>query len=300
MKCIFIYNPVGGKGKIAKRRDYIVEQLKEKYDEVDVYETRCAGDMTRIARESVGKYDAIVFAGGDGSFNELLQGIGDFDELPELGYIPCGTANDVAHSLKIPSNIKRALKVIKTGEIKTIDCMKVNDRYAAYVVMTGAFSTVSYSAPQTQKKKMGKIAYAFEGAKHNLKFKPIQITCKGETEEFSTNGCIMLAFINSKSVAGFKMNRRGDLQDGEIDVAIIERKKEKFFKKIGSYISVASLFFFGYNAKNRNIHRMKGKAFDVEIGEDVVWNIDGEKGGEGAIRIEVVPKKMKILVPSKK
>ena len=98
MNCIFIYNPVGGIGKIAKKLDLIVSELKHKYDEVEVYATKCAGDMARMARESVGKYNAIVFAGGDGSFNEVVEGIGGLDNLPELGYIPSGTVNDIAHT----------------------------------------------------------------------------------------------------------------------------------------------------------------------------------------------------------
>ena len=88
MNCIFIYNPVGGKGKIAKKLDFIVSELKKKYDTVDVYATKCAGDMSRMAQESAQNYDAIVFAGGDGSFNEIVEGLGGIESLPELGYIP--------------------------------------------------------------------------------------------------------------------------------------------------------------------------------------------------------------------
>ncbi len=300
MKCIFIYNPVGGKGKIAKKKDFIVEQLKEKYEEVDVYATQCAGDMTRVARESASKYNAIIFAGGDGSFNELLQGIGDLEEQPVLGYIPSGTVNDVAHSLRIPTKLKKALKVIKTGKVDQIDCMKFNDRYAIYVVTTGAFTSATYNTPQKNKNHVGRIAYGFEGIKHNLKFKPFEVTCKGETEEVVSDGCILIAFINSRYVAGFKMNRKADLKDGELEVAIVQRKKQaNFFRAVGSYIAIAKLFFFGYRARNRRVVRMKGKSFDVDIEDDVVWNIDGEKGICGKIHIEVVPKKVNILVPNK-
>ncbi len=300
MNCIFIYNPVGGKGQIAKQKDYIVQELKEKYEVVDEYATQCAGDMAAKAREVAKAYDAIIFAGGDGSFNEILQGIGDLEDTPVLGYIPSGTVNDVAHSLKIPKKLKKALKVIKTGKIEEIDCMKLNDRYAIYVVTTGAFTSATYNTPQTQKNHIGRIAYGLEGIKHNLKFQPFEVSCTGETGAKHTDGCILIAFINSRYVAGFGMNKRADLQDGEMEVAIVERKKKaNIFKVIGSYFALAGLFLFGYRAKIHHITHLKGKAFDVDIGDDVVWNIDGEKGISGKIHIEVIPKKVKIIVPNK-
>ncbi len=300
MKCIFIYNPVGGNGKIEKRKDYIVRELKEKYEQVDVAATKCAGDMTRIAREAVGNYDAIVFAGGDGSFNELLQGIAGFDERPVLGYIPSGTVNDVAHSLRIPKNIKKALKIIKSGKIEEIDCMRINDGYAIYVATTGAFTSATYNTPQLQKNHVGRIAYGIEGIKHNLKFQPFTIACKGEECDYRSDTCVLIAFINSKYVAGFKMNKRADLQDGEMEVAIVEQaKKKNIFKKIGCLFSIARLFLFGYRAKIRHVLHFKGKSFDVQAADDIVWNIDGEKGVKGNVHVEIVPKKIRILVKSK-
>ncbi len=299
MNCIFIYNPVGGKGKIEKKKAYILKELREKYDEVEVCATQCAGDMTRIARESVGKYDAIIFAGGDGSFNELLQGVGDFEERPVLGYIPSGTVNDVAHSLKIPKSIKKALRVIKTGRVEEIDCMRANDRYAIYVVTTGAFTSATYNTSQSKKNHVGRIAYGMEGLRHNLNFQSFPITCKGAGTCVQTEG-VLIAFINSRYVAGFKMNKRADLQDGEMEVAIIEgQKKRNIFKRIGSLFAIAGLFLFGYRAKIRNVTHLKGNAFDVELADDIVWNIDGEKGFGGSIHIEVIPKKVRILVPNK-
>ncbi len=297
MKCIFIYNPVSGKGKIAARKDYIVGELKEKYEEVVAVATQSAGDMTRIARESVGKYDTIVFSGGDGSFNELLQGIAEFDTPPTLGYIPSGTVNDVAHSLKIPIKLKKALKVIKTGRVEQIDCMKLNDRYAIYVATTGAFTSATYCTSQSQKNQIGRIAYGLEGMKKHLKLQPFEITCTGEDVSVHTE-CLLIAFINSRYVAGFPMNKRADLQDGEMEVAIVERKKKtNFFRRIGEYLSIAALFLFGYRAKRRHVTRLKGKAFDVEVAENIVWNIDGEKGINGKIHIEVLQKRVNILVP---
>ena len=302
MNCIFIYNPVGGNGKIAKKKDYIVEELKEKFEQVEIYATKCAGDMTRMVRESAKQYDAIIFAGGDGSFNEALQGVAELDEMPMLGYIPSGTVNDIAHTLGIPTKLKKALKVIKSGCVEKIDCMKVNNRYSAYVVAAGAFTSATYNAPQIQKNQFGRIAYGLEGVRHNLKFQAFDITCIGESERIETNECVLITFMNSKYVGGFKMNKRANVQDGRIEVAIVQRNKKKpnLLKKWSAYLAIAGLFLFGYHSKLRNTTRMSGSTFDVNVGEDITWNIDGEKGMTGNIHIEVIPSKIKIIVPKKK
>lgn len=300
MNCIFIYNPVSGRGKIQKKLPLVTKSLQEKYDDVVVYATQCPGDMTRVARESVGKFDAIIFSGGDGSFNEVLQGIADFDNLPELGYIPSGTVNDIAHTLHIPRNVKGALRVIKSGKTERLDCMKINNRYAMYVVAAGAFTSATYNTPQVDKNAAGKIAYYVEGIRHNLNFSFFNIDCK-DPQEQQYDG-MLIAFFNSHYVAGFKMNKDSSLQDGKIEAAIVQEKKKQksnFLKKFISLLTLAILFLFGKRAKNKNIIHLEGSSFDIDVADDIVWNFDGEKGCNGKIHIEVIPAKVKVIVPKK-
>ena len=298
MNCIFIYNPVSGRGKIQKQLGLISKTLNEKYDSVTIYATQKQGDMTRMAREAVGKYDAIIFSGGDGSFNEILQGIGDLDNLPELGYIPSGTVNDIARTLRIPRNIKKALKVIKTGKTEMLDCMKVNDRYAMYVVAAGAFTSATYNTPQKDKNSAGKLAYYVEGIKHNFNFDFFDIDCKSEKTQ--TNGMLVL-FINSRYVSGFKVNEQASLQDGKIEVIVIQEEpkvKEAFWKKVVSLLVLAVLFLFGRKrVRHKNLLHLEGSSFEVDVPNDVVWNFDGEKGCNGKVHVEVVPQKIKMIIP---
>ena len=299
MHCIFIYNPVSGKGKIAKKLDYIVNGLKEKFEEVDVYATKGIGDMARAANDAIGKYDAIVFAGGDGSFNEILQAVAKAENPPMLGYIPSGTANDIGHTLKIPKSVKKALKIIKDGRSEKLDCMKVNDQYAMYVVCAGAFVSATYSTSQKLKNKSGKLAYFIHGAKNNLHFDIFDVDCKNETIAAHTNSVLIL-FINSRYVASFKINKKASLTDGKIEVAIIQQtEKPNFFQKVGALFAVAKLFLFGYNLKSKRITRLEGSQFDVKVSDTLTWNFDGEKGSSGNVHIEVVPQKVNMIVPKK-
>ncbi|MBQ2768663.1 MAG: YegS/Rv2252/BmrU family lipid kinase [Clostridia bacterium] len=299
MRCIFIYNPVSGKGKIAKKLSFIVEELKKKYEIVDVHETTGAGDMTATAKVALNTYDAIIFAGGDGSFNEVIQGLADKENLPELGYIPSGTVNDIAHTLKIPKNIKKALKIIQTGRVESLDCMRVNDVYAMYVVAAGAFTSATYKTSQKQKNHVGRLAYWWHGARKNLRFQVFKIRCENGEQQIETHA-VLSSFINSRYVAGFGFNKKtANLQDGKIEVAIVKQTESpNFFRKVGALVGVARLFLFGYKTRCKRVIRLNGSRFDIEVDDDIIWNFDGEKGQNGKICIEVVPRKIKMIVPS--
>lgn len=300
MKCIFIYNPVSGKGKISGKLDYITKKLSQKYAEVEVLATQCSGDMSRLVSENIHKTDAIIFSGGDGTFNEILQIVAGLENAPELGYIPSGTVNDIARTLGISKNLKKALKTILTGKTVMLDCMKANDRYAMYVIAAGLFTRASYTTDQKQKNEMGKIAYFIEGAKKELDFDIFNLDFSAGDKPKHTN-CVLISFMNGRSVAGFTLNRDTNLQDGKIEVAIVEQKEKKkgFWNKIRALFSVFHLFLFGYKAKNKHLARFEGPMFDVEVGDNVVWNFDGEKGISGKLHVEVIPQGIKMIVPKK-
>ncbi len=297
MNCIFIYNPVSGKGRIRKRIKYVVDKLREKYEIVDVYETRACGDMTAAAREAAKKYDAIVFSGGDGSFNEVLQGVASAEIMPELGYIPSGTVNDIAHSLHIPKNIRRALKVILGGENVMLDCVKVNERYAMYVVAAGAFTSATYTTPQSQKKLIGRMAYGLEGIKKNMRFDVFPVEVRNGNETVNTQSVFVL-LMNGRYVAGMHINKKGSFADGKLEIALVKQTKNPtFLKRIRAYIALARLFLFGYKFKEKQIVRFEGSEFEIFVPENVIWNFDGEKGISGNVKIQVLPKKINMIVP---
>lgn len=297
MRCLFLYNPVSGRGKIAKKLGRIVRALERKYGTVDTYATKGRGDMARAAAEATEKYDALIFSGGDGSFNEVVQGVAGGGRIPELGYIPCGTINDVAHSLGIPKRLGGALKVILSGERALLDCMKINDRYAMYIVAAGAFTSATYSTPQKLKRQVGRIAYGVEGIRKNMNFEvfDIDIAAGGARER---TDCVFVALMNGRYVAGMRLNRRGSMADGQIEAAVIRQcRKPNFFQRVRAFFSLANLFLFGYGVREKNISRIRGSHFEIDAGDSVVWNFDGERGICGKVVVDVLPKRIPVLVP---
>ena len=297
MKCLFVYNPVSGRGKTEKRLQKIVHALRERYGDVCVAATHAQGDMTRIVRESAPLFDAIVFSGGDGTFNEALQGVCESGCSPELGYIPSGTVNDVAQSLGIPQRLRGALRVIRSGRAVPLDCMKINDRYAMYIVAAGAFTSAPYTTPQSLKKQIGFVAYGIEGIKKNLNFDVFGVTVSDGERSVHADS-VFVVLMNGRYVAGIPLNRGSSMADGKIEAALIhQRKNPGFFGKVRAFLALARLFLLGYRVREKQITRFEGSHFEIEAEESVVWNFDGEKGLSGKVTVDVVPGRIRMLVP---
>lgn len=296
MNCLFIYNPNSGKGRVRKKEKEIVEKLKTKYDTVDVVQTKYAGQAKEIATKTYNLYDTYVVAGGDGTLNEIINAIAEKENAPTIGYIPCGTVNDVAHSLKIPRNINKALKVILNGKIFNHDIFKCNDKYGIYVCTTGIGTEASYATKQKTKKLFGKIAYFFHGAKKIFKTEPTQVKIKYDDKILQKN-CALLLVVNSKHVAGFTINRKAVLDDGYVDVVIIDSPKKRGFSFM-SLLRAAKIFLFGVKYKTtKHITYLKLKEFEVSINSKAKINLDGEQGFKGSFKFKSIDKGVKILVP---
>lgn len=301
MKCIFLYNPHGGRGNIAKKLPLIIKYLRRKYDTVDVYASRAPKDFTIRVREFAADYDCIVFAGGDGTFNEILQGIGPMEDPPLLGYIPGGTVNDVAHSLGIPRmSLRRALRTVLNGRPERLDCMLVNGtHYAMYSVSAGAFTSASYTTPQKTKRNLGALAYGLEGVRKNLLFRVFPIRAVTSTAELNSE-CVFAMAINGKCVAGLRMNPGGSMQDEQFEGVVIRQKKSPtLLNRLHALLTVAKLFVFGYRFKQNNIEHFPSKTIRFEVPDDVVWNFDGERGVCGNVEVTIVPKQVPLIVPKK-
>ncbi len=298
MKCIFVYNPESGNGKIKKYRDYILKELATKYGEVDCIETRKAGDATEFARNACGVYDYFFVSGGDGTINEVVNGFGENEDAPILGIIPSGTVNDVAHSLHISKNLKKAVRNLIEGKVFEHDIFKVNDRYGIYVCCTGLFSKTSYDTARYSKKRLGKFAYFLRGVKEVMTTKPTKIELHINGEKIKRD-CAMLLIFNSRSTAGFNVNKKALLDDGVVEVVVFHSHKKSIW--FFDLLRTVRFFLFGVWSirKSKNVTYRQSASFKIKMAEDTVINLDGEKSGKGTFDFNVINKGLKILIPMK-
>ena len=294
MKCLFIYNPVSGKNKkLMKRMDYIEKKLKEKYDVVDIVPTQYAGHAIDLARGACGKYNALIFSGGDGTFSEVVKGIGESKMAPTLGFIPSGTVSDMANNYKIPRNIKKAIDVCVGGNKTKIDVCKINDSYFCYASALGTYTSATFSANPKMKKKFGRMAYFLQGAKQvfNVDEQKLQVTVGKKT---FTQDSILTMILNTKSVAGFsKFNYQNKLGDGKFDVVIVKKPQIK------TPFNVWKLFAMGVSKflDNENVMVFSADSISIDLEKPVDWNLDGDPFSAKKIEVNCLKKRLSLFVP---
>ena len=298
MSGIFIFNPESGSGKIEKYKNYIVSELSKKFGDITLAPTSYSGHATKIANDACGKYEYLFVSGGDGTLNEVINGIADKDDKPIIGYIPTGTVNDVAHSLGISKKIKRAVKGILNGTVYNHDIFKVNDRFGIYVCCAGLFTVASFDTKRSAKKKFGKVAYFFRGIKDLFKAKPIHLKMQINDQTVEQDVALMLV-LNSRSTAGFMVNRPASLNDGEVEVLLVHSHKNKI--KLSDVLRCVGIFLFGVKVykKNKHVSYFKTAAFNLETDSGLTINLDGEKCGEGSFDFSVIKSGVQIIVPQK-
>lgn len=296
MKCVYIYNPTSGKMKNGKKTQYIIGRLKEKFNELEVKPTGKRGDAGDFAREACGNCDVLVVAGGDGTLNEVINAIVPCQNRPKIGYIPTGTTNDLAHSLRIPKNTKKALNIILQGNTIKHDVFKAGQKYGIYVCGFGVFTGCSYNAAQKYKKHFGRIAYAMNGAKEMFTGKPFDLELITEDKNFSGKFVLGL-IVNSRYVAGFKINKMACCNDGFVNVVLVKTHAKKHFT-LASLLRVFRVFLFGIKSLNhsKKCIILKLNKFKINVEKNITINLDGEEGFKGSFDFEVLPEAVEIMV----
>lgn len=300
-KCLFVYNPKSGKSGIIKRINYIINELNTIYDEVDYIPTEYRGHATQIAKDACGQYTHLIVSGGDGTFNEIVNGVAEQSDAPIIGYLPSGTVNDISKSLNISRNLNKALRSIRDNNVFEHDIFKVNDKYGIYVCGAGAFTSTSWDTDQKSKKFWGKVAYFFHGIGEILHLPDFNIKITDKNGVVTSGKYIIMLIINSRSTAGFKLNSKANLSDGKVDVVLIKRENKKLWTYITSIINIAKIFLFDYSwlKNNKYITKFSASEFHLENSKRAIINVDGEKGPYGNIDFKVINKGIKIIVPSK-
>ena len=270
-------------------------ELLKKFSIVDIYETKSQEDTISKSKESCNNYDAIIFAGGDGTFNDVTCGIAECENRPILGYIPTGTVNDIARNLKISKNIKKALKVIIDGDYVNHDVGIINGRYFIYVAGVGTFAATSFKTKHKYKKVFGKFAYALEGLQEivNPSIIDVKVTTKeGETYECSTP---LLLVMNSISAGGVPFNKSGHMNDGKFDIVIVK----KFLGR--GLVSIANMAIIGIkrNRITKYYQILRSEKFEIEVNKDITWTLDGEEGIKGNAEVKNLHNHIQIYVPHK-
>lgn len=272
-RLLFIFNPYAGRRRIASKLNEIVDSFVKRGYLVTVYPTQSSGDATNLLIQNEEIYDMVLCAGGDGTLNEVVNGMMRREHKMPIGYIPVGSVNDVAHSLNISRNIMNAVQMIQKEEYYSVDVGKFNDRYFSYVAAFGALTDISYTTPSKNKNIMGSVAYFLEGIKKLSEVKPRHVRVSYNDVEIEEDFIVGLV-TNSLYIGGFKnlLAERTSLCDGIFEVLLIKMPKNiiELETIVTALVSekLNDTFMYYFRTSSLTIHS-----------RTMEWTLDGEFGG---------------------
>ncbi len=296
-KILFIFNPRSGKGQIKNKLLDILDVFTKAGYQVLVHVTQRQSDAMEVAASQGKGADMIVCSGGDGTLNEVISGMMKLHRIPLLGYIPAGSTNDFASSLKLPKNMVDAARNVVEGMPLPIDIGAFcEERNFVYIAAFGAFTEVSYLTPQDKKNVLGHQAYMIEGVKSLTSIKSYRMQV--ESDEAVLEGEFIFGMItNTRSVGGFKglVSKEVELDDGVFEALFITTPRTPMdFSNIINYL-------FLKEEPNEYVHRFRTARIRIRSAESVDWVLDGEFGGSHTeVDIVNLPRRIQIMGASTK
>ena len=280
-KLLFLVNPNAGQRRVNKSLTDIIGIFNEGGYEVTVFLTNGPGSGTGIVEERAKDYDLVVCAGGDGTLNETITGVLRAGADCPVGYIPCGSTNDFASTLKLSTDVVQAAKDIMMGAPVEYDVGRWGDRYFVYIASFGAFTRVSYSTPQNLKNALGHLAYVLSGIQElpQIRNIPMALELDGQVLD---GAYLFGAVSNSTSVGGvFTLDAsQVDLRDGKFEVILVRMPRD--MTELTQCATALQNHTYDCAAITfRSVSRLK-----VHQDPALLWTLDGERA-EGADVVEI-------------
>lgn len=273
-KILIISNPRSGKNNKRVKAQSLATQISVFGFDVDVMETGGKGDAVSIARNHHKEYDYILSCGGDGTLNEVINGV-----MPEpdvsLIYFPNGTTNDSAKTLGIDGSVSQIIALIKRESFHPVDVGLINGRSFFCATSFGFGAKASYSTKQSIKNEIGHLAYILSGIKNVSDIKPVhmKIECNGGIIE---GDYIFGAVVNTISVGGIFRLDENDfwLDDGFFEIVLVS----SIDRVTQIPIMIRKLQKHEYDGKRVILIKTDKVKFTSD--RPIGWLVDGEYGGD--------------------
>ena len=292
-KVMLIVNPKAGRTTSAAKAEALKKTFLKYGFLPKLYMTEYAGHATELAASAGEKYDMIVCVGGDGTLHEVVCGILQSEKRPILGYIPAGTTNDFAKSIKLQKIPELAVATMAKGKIQTVDCGDFNGKRFVYIASFGAFTKVSYATPQDAKNVFGRSAYIFDGIQSVFDIRPYHARITTDDAVYEDD-FIFGSITNAISVGGVINLPREmvSMSDGKFEVLLIRsvENPEDLPDTIHACIDL--------NFDHENVILTQSSSIKMEFTEDTPFTLDGEFAGAiKDARIRLITPGYDFLIP---
>lgn len=278
-RCRIIYNPTSGREAMKNNLVDILNILERAGYETSAYATTPEPNSAKNEAERAAKagFNLIVAAGGDGTINEVVNGIAPLKHRPKLGIIPAGTTNDYARALKIPREDPiGAAKVIAKGQTIKMDIGEAGKNWFVNIAAGGLLTELTYGVPSQVKSLFGYLAYLVKGAELLPQIKPIKMHLEYDGGTYDGKASMFfLALTNS--IGGFEqIVPDASLDDGKFTLIVV---------KTSNLIEILQLITMVLNGGKhvsdpRILYVKTSKLVAKPVDEKMMINVDGEYGGD--------------------
>ncbi|WPC42143.1 YegS/Rv2252/BmrU family lipid kinase [Clostridium sp. JS66] len=288
-KVKFIYNPYSGENTIISGIDKVIK-VHQKYGyEVVPFRISFEYSISEAFKGINKTYKYILIAGGDGTIDEAVNEMKKLDLNIPIAILPVGTANDFAKFIGAPEDIEAACEQILNSKPKKLDLGKINDKYFLNVASTGLFTDVSQRTDVNLKNTIGKLAYYIKALEQLPSLRKLKIKVSSENDVFDDYMYLMLIF-NGQTAGNLKFAYKAEVDDGMLDVIII---------KAGMIKDMISLFIKMFKGEHlegtEGLVYFKSNRIEIECYEDIVTDIDGERGPDFPLVIECIKGGIEVL-----
>ncbi|WP_114570946.1 diacylglycerol/lipid kinase family protein [Exiguobacterium flavidum] len=286
MKLLIITNPTAGPKDEGLLPD-VIGPLSSDYEEIDVRQTRQAGDAARFA-SGAKEYDALIVIGGDGTVFEVINGLSVLDDPPILGIIPGGTCNDFARTLGLPLAPRQAADVIATNRVTDVDLGQVDETYFLNFLGVGLIAEASIGIDSEEKARLGKMGYYLSTIRSSMEAEPFTYEIDLEEGEKLTGEAVLILAANGESLGGIETNLSEEAyRDGLLDLVIIDELNLTTIRDV-------ILQKIGLQSEPSFTHILT-RGFKLRTNVPKIIDTDGEKALETPVTVRVLPKRLKMF-----
>ncbi|WP_164508380.1 diacylglycerol kinase [Companilactobacillus kedongensis] len=280
MRARLIYNPTSGHETLRNNVGEILNVLEKAGYEASAFRTTpkknsALDEARRVAQEN---FDLIVAAGGDGTINEVVNGVAPLDKRPELAIIPAGTTNDYARALKIPrDDVVEAAKIILKNQKIPVDIGKAGSNYFINIAGGGSMTELTYEVPSAYKSILGYLAYLVKGAEMLPRINPIDMHITYDDGVFDGKATMFLIGLTN-SIGGMEQIAPDSvIGDGTFSLIIVKETNLRDLVHL-----IALVLNGGRHVNNPKIIYTKTKKLTVKANDEnrIMINLDGEYGGD--------------------
>ncbi len=271
-KLFFVVNPTAGKGKIKNKLCDIVDLFIQHDYQVCVHTTQSKNDAYKVVKQKEHHFDLIVCSGGDGTMNEVIRALFEKQSKALFAYIPTGTTNDFATTMKLSKNPMTCAKQIMRHNEHFIDIGTINSISFAYICAFGVFSDVSYTTPQTSKNILGHSAYVLEGMKQFMNMNEYHLIVEHDDEIVEDDFCYGM-ITNSMSIGGMHFFNEENIEtnDGFFECLFIKRPNNPLDLQ-----QLLHAFISKDVSKCPRMVAFKAKKITIKSDTPLDFNVDGE------------------------